>query len=279
MRQLNNILALMPFRLDAAKSMLAYAQSFSVALDTPLTLLIHDNRELANWLDELNAQESSDSKIEKVIQVGGKMVDEAIHRLGSDCSTLVIFDELQRLAILRQTSFGRLRKLMEHLCTPLLEVDSPHWPIRDILLCSGGLPYSIQLEKFMVQMAKSLGARIRLMHVIAPVTREYKLAKTLHTHWQDFLELDTTQAQHMRNALKYAESQGVEASFRVKHGPVREMIEEELRLNEYQLIAMGSTYSSRSLTRLYRADMTSLISLSAKIPLLTMRGSENDSYD
>ena len=279
MNDLKQILTLLSADSPSATSVLGYAQTLAETLGKPLTILARSDPATEALLAKLQTDGTLKDPENELVRVGKRMVPEVIQRLGSDCSSMVIFDEVQRLALFRQTSFSRLCRLMEHLCAPLIEVQYPHWPIQSILLCSGGLPYSIRLEKIVMQMAQSLGAKVRLLHVIAPVTREYKLANEIHTHWQDFLEMDTAQSEHLRNALRYAQNLGVDATFRVKHGPVRDMIEEELKMNEYQLAAMGSTYSSTSLTRLYRADMTALIASTLKIPLLTIRGSEDDVYE
>jgi len=58
----------------------------------------------------------------------------------------------------------------------------------------------------------------------------------------------------------------------VRHGLILHEILDEIRHGGYDLVGMGSMYSSTSLSRLFRPDVTALVSAEVDCPLLTQRG-------
>ena len=152
------------------------------------------------------------------------------------------------------------------------------WPPDRILVCSGGLPYSIRVEKLAIRIAKAAGGELTILHVVEPVTLDYSLAQEVHTHWSTLLKTDTPQARHLQQVLQLAIESGVQARVLVHHGPIVEEIRKEMAANDYSLVAMGSVYSSHSLHSLYRPDVTALISASVDCPLLTARGGLTDTF-
>lgn len=278
MNPIKQIYTLLPENLDEADPLVDYAHQFARSLSLPIHFILDTTKREDDRWENLIAGKSFDD-IELIFtKVCKPLGHEIIDIIGANTASLVLFSGFTRFAFLKHTSLTSLHKLMEHLSAPLVEVQFPQWPVKEIMIASGALPYSIRLEKFVVWLAKQWGARITLLHVISPITFLHKFAIEIRENWQDFLHLDFTQSVHLRSALKYGEEQGVEIRVMIKHGQVRELIEETLKEQDYQLLAMGSNYSSHSLRRLYRADMTALISPSANCPLLTMRGAEDETY-
>jgi len=71
----------------------------------------------------------------------------------------------------------------------------------------------------------------------------------------------------------------VEAEVILRHGQVVDEIINEVEHGDYDLIGLGSVYSSHSLRGLYRPDVTALVSAAVACPILTMRGKVTDTFD
>ncbi len=191
---------------------------------------------------------------------------------------LTLFSDLRKPVWGRYVRIGRFRRLMASISSPLLRVQRPCLPPRHILVCSGGLAYTIPLEKLSIQIAVAASARITIFHVVEPVTFEYPLAREVRDHWQELLKTDTPQARHLQSALRAAQQANVEARVLVRHGPLIHELFAEIRSGDYDLVAVGSTYSSHALSHLARPDVAALVTASFDCPVLTARGKISDTY-
>ncbi len=208
------------------------------------------------------------------------LVAEAIETAVRDHpQALAIFSDRNRPVWRRLLRLGRLRHLMAEVSSPLLRVRDTCWPIEEILVCSGGMAYTIRLEKMAIRLAKASGARLTLLHIVEPVTMDYSLAREMHEHWSQLIETHTPQARHFIKVVAAAKEAGVEARLLVRHGEVVQEIIREVRSGDYDMVGLGSAYSSHSLRNLYRPDVTALVSAAVDCPILTMRGKESDTFE
>jgi len=192
---------------------------------------------------------------------------------------LAIFSDRNRPVWRRKLRIGRLRHLMAEVSNPLLRVRDTCWPLTEIMVCSGGMAYTIRLEKMAIRLAKASGARVTLLHVVEPVTLDYSLAREMHDHWSQLIETHTPQARHFIQVVAAAKEAGVEARLLVRHGQVVQEIIHEMRSGDYDMVGLGSAYSSHSLRGLYRPDVTALVSAAVDCPILTMRGKAADTFE
>lgn len=193
-------------------------------------------------------------------------------------AALTLFSDLHKPVWGRFVRVGRFRRLMAAVPTPLLRIQTPCLPPRHILVCSGGLAYTIPLEKLSMHVAAAASARITFFHVVEPVTLEYPLAREVRDHWEELLKTDTPQSRHLQSALQAAHKAEIEARVLVRHGPLIHELFAEIRDGGYDLVAVGSAYSSRTLRHLTRPDVAALVAASFDCPVLTARGRISDSY-
>lgn len=163
------------------------------------------------------------------------------------------------------------RVLLERIGAPLLYVPEAHNRLDHMLLCLGGLEYTFSMEHVGFQLAHALGAQVTLLHVVEPVSRDYPLAQRIHDHWRDILNTDTPQARNLHQALAEARRAGLNVEFKVRHGPVVHEILAEIGQGNYDLVGLGSPYSSRSLRHLYLPNVTADVAESTCLPVLTVR--------
>jgi nucleotide-binding universal stress UspA family protein len=260
---------------------LEYGENLAKLLHTPVRLLCVRQRGSSDLLEE-QAQRSALALKEMDVAVEirwaeGDLVNAVLREMSGMPEAMLVISDKYRPIWRRWVRFGRFRRLQASLSSPILRVRDACWPLQNIIVCSGGLPYTIPVERLATRLAKAAGARLTFLHVVEPVMLDYPLAKEVHSHWEHLLQTDTPQARHLKQALDFAEQIGVEARVVVRHGLILHEILDEIRSGGYDLVGMGSTYSSTSLSRLFRPDVTALVSAAVDCPLLTQRGSADNS--
>lgn len=260
-----------------------YSVNLAKMLSAPLKFLCMKARGSAAALEQavdLGGKSLTEAGLPFAIEWGKGSVPKAIEIAVRDHpDALAIFSDRNRPTWRRMVWFGRLRHLMADLSSPLLRLRDTCWPLKELLVCSGGMGYTVRLEKFVLRLAQSAGARLTLLHIVEPVTLDYSLAREVHEHWAQLIDTHTPQARHFMQAVTAAKSAGVDARLVVRHGEVVKEIIQEVRAGSYDLVGLGSAYSSRSLRGMYRPDVTAMVSAAVDCPILTMRGAASDSYD
>lgn len=262
---------------------LEYGLGLAGLFRTPVTILgvtktgsaPNLERQIAATCEALNADGISGD----VVWAQGSFERALLRLLERRPGALTLFSDLHKPVWGRYVRIGRFRRLMAAVSSPLLRVQQPCLPPRRILVCSGGLGYTIALEKLSIQIAAAASAQITLFHVVEPVTYEYPLSREVRDHWAELLKTDTPQARHLQTALQAAQKAGVEARVLVRHGLLIHEIFDEIRTGDYDLVAVGSAYSSRTLSHLTRPDVAALVAAHFDCPVLTTRGKLSDTYD
>jgi nucleotide-binding universal stress UspA family protein len=181
---------------------------------------------------------------------------------------LTLFGPFDR-PVLRRWLRGRsFRRIFEEIKTPVLYVKQAHLQLHKILVCMGGLGYAATAERWALFLAQRLGAAVTLFHVVEPISYDYPTAHEIQDHWDDILGTDTPQGKNLREALKNAQDVGVPATFQVRHGNIVHEIITEVNTGNYDLVVMGSPYSTVNLRRLFMPNTTAEIAESIVCPVL-----------
>ncbi len=267
---------------EPAYPALEYGISLAGLFRSPVTLLGVSKTGTAPRLEALIASARQQLEAEdidvQIVQSTGSFEKALLGCLEDRPAALSLFSDLHRPVWGRFVRVGRFRRLMEVVPSPMMRIQTPCLPPRSILVCSGGLAYSIPLERLSIQVAAAASARITFFHVVEPVTLEYPLAREVRDHWGELLKTDTPQSRHLQRALQEAQAANVEARVLVRHGPLIHELFAEIREGGYDLVAVGSTYSSHSLRHLTRPNVAVLVAASFDCPVLTARGRLSDSY-
>lgn len=196
-----------------------------------------------------------------------ELVDRSVQQPG----TIVVLGPLGRPA-LRRFFMGRsLRHFMEDQLAPMLYVPHSKLPIRKVLVCLGGLEYSMDVLHQALEVAVPLQASLAFLHVVEPVTLDYPLAQQVEAHWQDLLETDTPQGRVLKQALNETVEIGITPQVKLRHGHIVPEIIKEIESGDYDLVCMGSIYSSHGLRHLSLPNVTAEIAESARCPVLVVR--------
>jgi nucleotide-binding universal stress UspA family protein len=168
------------------------------------------------------------------------------------------------------------RRMMAEIKAPILFVPSLRLPVRKLLVCMGGLEYSLTAEHLGMQVAQFHRASVTLLTVIPPIEFDYPEARRMQAKPETLLESDTLTGHYLRSGLEAAQQVGVEALVKIRQGTVVQEILSEIKAGEYDLVCMGSTYSSHGLRHFFTPNVTAEVAEASLCPLLTARYNDKE---
>lgn len=184
---------------------------------------------------------------------------------------LVVVGPLGRPPLKRLWSGRSFRHIMQHVAAPIVYVPQARLPLKKMLVCVGGLGYEVTAENIAVRLAQAAQAGVTLLTVVPPIDLDYPEARQVRENWERLAETDTLTGKSLRRGLEIARQGGLEASVKVRNGNVVEEILAEVKEGSYDLLCMGSPYSSSALRQLYTPNITAEIAESDIAPVLTAR--------
>lgn len=187
---------------------------------------------------------------------------------------LVVLGPMGRSPLRRWLRGRAFRRMMSDLPVPFIYTATAHRRLRRILVSTGALGHATSAECWAVELARRVGAALTVLHVVEPVRFDYPTTERLAAHWQDLLTTDTPQARRLRALLERAEAEGVDAELEVRHGSVMHEIVAQARAEPYDLIVMGSRYSSQSLRSQYLPDVAARVLETLSRPVLVVRAGQ-----
>lgn len=204
-------------------------------------------------------------------------VDEVLpQHLRREKYDLLMLGPLGRPPFLRWLRGRSFRHILAEITVPILYVPAVRWPIRKILVCMGGLGYAFTVENHAIHIAKSVQAAFTLLHIVPPIDLEYPLARQVQDNWEHLSDTDTLLGSNIRHAIDLAKALNLTTDLKVMHGHIVEEITREVKRGDYDLVCMGSPYSSHGLRHLYTPNVTAEVSESVHVPILAARFEELD---
>ncbi len=197
--------------------------------------------------------------------------EEVIPRQVAGQEALIVVGPLGRPPLKRLLAGRSFRHLMEQVSEPMIYVPKVQWPLARILVCVGGLGYQVTAENVAIRLAVAMQAEMVLLTVIPPIDLDYPEARQVREHWHQLLETDTLVGRTLRRGLEIAHQAGLRASVKIRKGMVIEEIVNEIKEGNYDLVCMGSPYSSHSLRHLYTPNVTAEVAERDLLPVLTAR--------
>ena len=183
---------------------------------------------------------------------------------------VAIFGPLGRSTVVR-TLFGRsLRSLLRNVSTPLIYTRSSPAKLEHMLLCVGGMEYSLNMVEIALQLAAKSKPQVTLLHIVA---RSYSTSSPQggRSDLLDLLQTDSPQSRNVQAALDLVKKHHLKGRLVVRQGfPVDEILE-EAQTGQYDLVGMGSLYGIKGLDRLGTADVSAEVADHLEIPILVAR--------
>jgi nucleotide-binding universal stress UspA family protein len=216
-------------------------------------------------------------QIEYSLLVQNGAAEEIIKSFSSQHKeALFVVGPLGRTQLKRFLVGRSFRNIMAEVKAPILFVPALRLPVKKVLICMGGLGYTLTAEHLGMQIAQLDRASITLMNVIPPIDLDYPEARKLRAEKSNLLESDTLSGRYLREGLQAAQQMGLQAFVKVRHGSVVDEILEEIKSGNYDLVCMGSMYSSQGLRQFFMPNITAEIADTVPCPLLTARFSETE---
>lgn len=205
------------------------------------------------------------------LEVRNGSAEEVIPLQAQEKESIVVLSRLGRNQFKRFLSGRSIRHFMEEIEQPILYVSQSKLPVKKILTCMGGLGYDVTAENLAIKIAIKSHAEITLLHIAPPVDLDYPTSRAIRDHWQTPEETDTPIGRSLRQALELAKADGLTAAIKGRQGNVVEEILAEAKEGNYDLVCMGSSYSTQSLRQMYSANVTAEIAEGAHCPVLAVR--------
>lgn len=197
--------------------------------------------------------------------------EEAIPKRMKGQDALVVIGPLGRPPLRRFLNGRSFHSIMEQIASPILYVPQIKLPLKKMLVCLGGLGYEVTAEMLAMKVAAMTKAEVTLLTVVPHVDLDYPEARTVRENWEHLADTDTLSGRSLRKGLEFANQAGLTASVKVRNGNVVEEILMEVKEGNYDLLCMGSPYSSNALRQLYTPNVTAEIAESDLVPVLTAR--------
>jgi nucleotide-binding universal stress UspA family protein len=197
--------------------------------------------------------------------------EQVIPERANEADFLTVVSPLGRSRLRHLLTRSSFRVLMEEIRGPILYVPEIRLPLKNLLISAGGLGYEVDAENLALQVANFSRADVTLLHVIPPTDLDYPTTRRVLEHAGDLQDTDTGLGRSLRKGLEIARSAGLNAKLVTRQGHVVEQILAELKSGNYDMVCMGSRYSTLGLRQLYTPNVTAEVAESANCPLLTVR--------
>lgn len=222
-----------------------------------------------------------DIQLEYSLELSNGLVEDVIsRRFGSQADAvdgqsvhgqILVVGPFGRPPVQRMIVGNSFRKIMSLASQPILYVPAVRLPIGKVLVCMGGLGYTQTASAEGVKIAGALQASVTFMTVVPPVDMDYPEARIIRDNWKKLAETDTLPGRSLRDGLKMAQSAGLEAKIKIRHGNILEQILMEIKEGGYDLVCMGSQFSTKGLRQLYTPNITADVAEVSQCPILTVR--------
>jgi len=209
--------------------------------------------------------------IQYTLEIRNGDAEKVVPQKAKEAEFITLIGPLGRPPLRRWLTGRSIRHLMETISGPILYVPQARLPLKKMLMCIGGLGYEVAAENLAVRVAAHHHAQLTLLHVIPPMEFDYPAIRNMQQHRGDLAETDTLPGRALRQGLDRAHEAAVQASLKVREGNVVEEIMAEYREGDYDLICMGSPYSSHALRHLYIANISAEVAEEVHCPLLVAR--------
>ena len=197
--------------------------------------------------------------------------EEVIPRRVKGLDALVVLGPLGRPPLKRLLSGRSFRHIMEQVAAPILYAPKTRLPLKHMLVCLGGLGYEVTAENIALQLAQAAQAEVTLLTVVPPIDLDYPEARHVSENWEHLADTNTLTGKSLRQGLETARAAELQASVKVRNGNVLEEILAEVEQGNYDLLCMGSPYSSHALRQYYTPNITAEIAETDLVPVLTAR--------
>ncbi len=133
------------------------------------------------------------------------------------------------------------KRLVAQTNISVLVVRDPNPHLRRFLIASAGQEASEPTVKVGVELARSAGAEVTLLHVTDPWPGMYTGLERIEETLSEFLQSDTPVVRNLKANMNLLQSQGVDATLELRHGLPAEEIIRSMKRSDFDLIVIGGS--------------------------------------
>lgn len=211
------------------------------------------------------------NEVEYRLEIQNGTAEPLIVRKASQGEYLTVVGSLGRPPLRHMLQGRSIHLLIEQITGPILYVPRACLPTKSVLICVGGLGYEITAGNLGIRLAGLVRAKVTLLHVIPPMELNYPSSQEIRKGAKHLGDTNTLPGRALRAGLEMAQAQGLEALMRIREGTIVEEIVSEVRSNDYDLICMGSPFSTRSLRQMYAPNVAAEVAEQVGCPTLIAR--------
>ena len=260
---------------------IVYAAWLGKALRVPLTLIgIIEQKQRPNIDEEFHPLEDifgravalfKEQKVKYRLEIEEGHAEDVISQKAREKGFLTVLTPLGRPPLRRLLLRRSFHQLMADIEGPILYVPSACIPPTHMLVCLGGLGYGISAESLGLEIATKVKSPVTLLHVVPPINRDYPETRTVRENWDHLEDTDSLLGRTLQKGLTKARKAGLKTDLKIRQGNVIEEILAELKEGDYDLVCMGSLYSTHGLRQMYAPNVTAEVADAIGCPVLTVR--------
>ena len=214
--------------------------------------------------------------LEYSLEVQNGDAEEVIPRKAKQGDYITIASPLGRPQIRRWLAGRSIHHLIEEVNGPIIYVPEIRLPLKNVLICVGGLGYEVTAENLALRLAGITEARLTLLHVFPHVDLDYPTAREVRKGIGHLADTNTLPGRALRKGLDMAHAAGIDAKMKVREGNIVEEILDEIKTGKYDLVCMGSPYSTNALRQMYAPNVAAEVADVSLGPVLIARHKRED---
>jgi nucleotide-binding universal stress UspA family protein len=209
--------------------------------------------------------------VEYSLEIRNGEAEQVISAKANQGDFITVVSPLGRSRFRHWLTGRSLHVLIEQIKGPVLYVPEIRLPLQRLLISAGGLGYEVTAQHLALQVATVSRADVTILHVIPPTDLDYPTTRDVREHAGDLQDTDTVLGRSLKKALDTARAAGLTAKLTTRQGHVVEQILTEVKEGNYDMVCMGSHYSTHALRQLYTPNVTAEVAEAANCPMLTVR--------
>ena len=186
----------------------------------------------------------ADKKIKaELITKSGNPIDEIVKRTLETHYDLVVIGAVRKETRGAFWMSSKSYKIIKEIKPPVLLVAGKSSAIQRILVCSGGTRHIDNAVRLAGEMARGVGASVRLLHVMPEPPGILARLPRMEEDTTWLLKSESELGINLRRSQEMLQALGVSAEVGLRHGDVLEEIMREIHEGDYDIVVTGSALS------------------------------------
>ncbi len=179
----------------------------------------------------------------ELVTKAGNPIEEIVRRTTESNFDLVVIGAARKEPRGRFWLSSKTYKIVKEVQPPVLIVAGKSLALKRGLICSGGKSYIDDAVELTGRIARGVGARITLLHVLPEPPAIYARLPRIQQTTDWLLDSNTELGLNLRREKETLQTLGVETELKLRWGAVLEEILNEANEGAYDLVVTGSALS------------------------------------